>query len=204
VLELLRRILATRLRRALAGATFAGGTDLAKQELDINVFHSRTHLDLTEVAGAAGTGAVLGAVAPGHRKTRRVRVSENATWHPAEHKLGAGDLPAYGDGSTYGRLEIGSQTYYLKSGTGEPGLSARTDPDIRAGAVTPSHAEGHASMVMRISGEKEGTLVINNPNGPCRFCLRVVDNILPEGSTLTVVWSDGLETHNRTYVGNAK
>jgi DNA/RNA non-specific endonuclease len=70
VIELFRRILATALRRAVVGATFAGGADLAKQELDINVFHSRTHIDLTEVAGATGTGAVLGAVLPGPRRTR--------------------------------------------------------------------------------------------------------------------------------------
>ena len=72
VLELFRRILATALRRAVAGAVVAGGMDLAKQEIDINVFHSRTHIDLTEVAGATGTGAVLGAVAPGRTKTRVV------------------------------------------------------------------------------------------------------------------------------------
>lgn len=69
VIDLFRRILATALRRALVGATFAGGADLAKQEVDVYVFHSRTHVDVTELFGAAGTGAVLGAVAPGHRGT---------------------------------------------------------------------------------------------------------------------------------------
>jgi hypothetical protein len=68
VLALFRRILATALRRAVVGAVVAGGADLAKQELDVNVFHSRTHVDLIEVAGAAGTGAVLGGVTPGHRR----------------------------------------------------------------------------------------------------------------------------------------
>jgi len=68
VLALLRRILATAVRRAVVGAVVGGGADLAKQELDVNVFHSSTHVDLTQVAGAAGTGAVLGAVTPGHRR----------------------------------------------------------------------------------------------------------------------------------------
>lgn len=72
VIELFRRILATAARRALVGATLAGGTDLAKQEVDIYVFHSRTHVDVTELIGAAGTGAVLAAVAPGHPKTHVV------------------------------------------------------------------------------------------------------------------------------------
>ncbi len=64
VMELLRRILATRLRRALAGATFAGGTDLAKQEADVYIFHSRTHVDLSELGATTATGAVLAAVVP--------------------------------------------------------------------------------------------------------------------------------------------
>src|SRR5713226_5213662 len=74
VLELFRRILATALRRAVAGAVVAGGMDLAKQEIDINVFHSRAHVDLTEVAGAAGTGASIGVIAPGARKGHGGRV----------------------------------------------------------------------------------------------------------------------------------
>ena len=73
VVELFRRILATAARRALVGATLAGGTDLAKQEVDVYIFHSRTHVDVTELIGATGTGAVLGAVAPGHPKTHVTR-----------------------------------------------------------------------------------------------------------------------------------
>ncbi len=70
VLALFRRILATALRRAVAGAVVAGGADLAKQELDVNVFHSRTHVDLTEVGGAAGSGAVIAAVVPVRARDR--------------------------------------------------------------------------------------------------------------------------------------
>ena len=70
VIELLRRILATRLRRALAGATFAGGTDLAKQELDINVFHSRTHVDLGELGATTASGGVIAAVVPVRARDR--------------------------------------------------------------------------------------------------------------------------------------
>jgi hypothetical protein len=72
VIELFRRILATAARRALVGATLAGGTDLAKQEVDVYVFHSRAHVDVTEVLGATGTGALLAAVAPGHPRTHVV------------------------------------------------------------------------------------------------------------------------------------
>jgi hypothetical protein len=74
VLALFRRILATALRRAVAGAVVGGGADLAKQELDVNVFHSRTHIDLTEVGAAAGTGATIGVIAPGARKGHGGRV----------------------------------------------------------------------------------------------------------------------------------
>lgn len=72
VMELFRRILATAARRALVGATVAGGADLGKQDLDVYVFHSRTQVDVTEVIGATGTGAVLGAVVPGHHKNHVV------------------------------------------------------------------------------------------------------------------------------------
>jgi hypothetical protein len=65
VTELFRRILATGLRRAMVGATIGAGSDLAKQELDINVFHSRSQVDVTELIGASGTGALLGAVSTG-------------------------------------------------------------------------------------------------------------------------------------------
>ena len=205
VLDLFRRILATAVRRALVGATVAGGMDVAKQEADVHIFHSRTQLDLTEVGLATGTGAVLGvASAPGARKRprplQRVKVSEKATWNPSDHVLGANGLPAHGDGHTFGRLEVDGQTYYVKNGMGEPGQLAWNDPDIRAGAVTPTHAEGHATQIVRMTGAKEATLEINNPGGPCRFCKNVIENILPEGSRLTVVWPDG----EHTYLGNAK
>lgn len=68
VAELFVKIMATGLRRSLVGAAYGAGADLTKQALDINVFHSRTHFDGTELIGATGTGAVLGAVAPGRRK----------------------------------------------------------------------------------------------------------------------------------------
>jgi hypothetical protein len=187
--------MATRLGRAGLGA-FSGASSSAV----IDEFQYGEINPLDVAAGAVG-----GAAGGGIRVKTRVSISENATWKPADVGLGANDLPAYGDGRTYGRLEIGGQQpYYIKSGVGEPGAQALRDPDILAGAVTPSHVEGHAIMIMRISGERDGTLVINNPRGPCRFCGSVIENMLPEGSRLTVVWENGSDTVVGTYVGNAK
>jgi SCP1.201-like deaminase len=130
----------------------------------------------------------------------RVDVSENASWEPADQSLGPDGLPAYDGKDTLGRLTFGDEEYFLKSGVGLPGLEARTDPEIKAGAVTPGHVEGHAAMIMRKLELTEGTVTINHPRGPCRFCANVLENILPDGSRLTVVWPNG----QQTFEGNAK
>jgi hypothetical protein len=104
VLELLRRILATRLRRALAGATFAGGTDLAKQELDINVFHSRTHVDLRELGATTATGGVIAAVVP-VRARDRSRLDRGDGRDPGGRFTGKGGYGKSGEATGLARYE---------------------------------------------------------------------------------------------------
>lgn len=72
VLELFRRILATALRRAVAGAAVGAGGDLARQEIEINVLHTRTRVDLGELGVVTTTGAIFGAVLPSSRTSRIV------------------------------------------------------------------------------------------------------------------------------------
>ena len=94
VLEIFRRILATALRRAVVGATVAGGLDIAKQEVDIHVFHSRTRFDGGELATVAGTGGLLGAVIPGRRAAPRVTEADRGlVSRPSKH-AGTGAVDA--------------------------------------------------------------------------------------------------------------
>jgi hypothetical protein len=53
---------------------------------------------------------------------------------------------------------------------------------------------------MKQTGTKKATLNINHPNGPCGFCDKVIENMLPEGSELTVNWPNGTQK----FIGNAK
>jgi hypothetical protein len=99
-----------------------------------------------------------------------------------------------------GKLDIGGQQYNVKNGQGQPGYSLYQDPNVKAGAVSHSHAEGHAAAIIRQSGAKEGTITINNPNGPCGYCDKVIENMLPKDSKLTVNWPGG----SHTFTGNAK
>lgn len=106
-------------------------------------------------------------------------------------------MPKFNKRPTYGRMMVGDEEYLVKSGIGEPGMEASDDPEIKAGAVTPGHAEGQAAMILRKTGASEGTITINNPGGLCPFCKRVLSNIVPEGSSLTVIWPNG----NKTFRG---
>jgi hypothetical protein len=188
-------VFATRLGRVAMDGVAGAGTSVVLDEVQYGQINP-----LDVAAGAVG-GMAGGAA--GGRVKPRVVVDERATWSPADYNLGPKGLPAYDGKNTLGRLEIGGDTYYLKQGAVEPGTMLRDDPSIKAGAVAWTHTEGHASAIMRISGEKEAVLVINNPNGPCIFCNRVLRNMLPEGSRLTVVWQSGQDTHVETYAGNA-
>ena len=107
VLALFRGILATALRRAVVGAVVAGGADLAKQELDVNVFHSRTHVDLGELGTTTTTGAVIGAVVP-VRARDRSRLDRGDGRDQRGHFTGKG---GYGkSGETQGLADYKDQT----------------------------------------------------------------------------------------------
>jgi hypothetical protein len=56
--------------------------------------------------------------------------------------------------------------------------------------VSRMHAEGHASAIMRILGDNEGVLFINNPE-ICSSCFENLNRMVPPGGKLTVVLPDG-------------
>lgn len=153
----------------------------------------RPQRPLRPLGGSGGKGGV----AP-----KNIKIDPNVAWSPKGYKsLDSNGLPPYDEIDTLGRLVVGGQTYYVKNGQGSPGMEAGTDPSIKAGAISHTHAEGHAAMIIRKLCAKEGTLFINNPNGPCGYCDKVIENILPQNSTLTVIWPSG---NSHTYIGNAK
>jgi hypothetical protein len=174
-------------RSAVMGAVIGGVTSGARDLVE------GRGLNAADIGEGAGFGAVTGLVGTrvADHGPPRVEVSDNASWNPADHQLGPDGLPSYNGKTTYGRMKIGNQEYFVKSGKGEPGIGARTDPNIKAGAVAPSHAEGHASMIVRQTGVPDATLTINHPDGPCGYCDKVISNIVPQGSSLTVNWPDG-------------
>jgi hypothetical protein len=177
-------------RGAVMGAVIGSVTSGARDLVEGRGFNA------ADIGEGAAFGAVTGLVGsrvadPG---PPRVEVGDNVSWNPADHQLGPDGLPAFDGNNTYGRMKIGDQEYFIKNGQGEPGIGARTDPNIKAGAVAPSHVEGHAGMIVRQTGVTDATLTINHPKGPCGFCDKVVSNILPEGSSLTVNWPNGSVT----------
>ncbi|UTW07998.1 DddA-like double-stranded DNA deaminase toxin [Pseudomonas benzenivorans] len=132
---------------------------------------------------------------------KRVHQDPNTTWNPQDYpETPANQLPDYDGKNTLGKMEIDGETYYVKNGKGQPGETLKTDPSVKAGAVSPTHAEGHAVAIMRETGTKEAVLDINHPTGPCGFCDKVMENMLPEGSKLTVNWPNG----SQIFTGNSK
>src|SRR5919108_1546409 len=169
VLDLFRQIVATALRRAVTSAVVTGGADAAKQELDINVFHSRRQFDPTEVAGAAGTGFVFGAVVPAggvrhglHEGGNDYRSSIGSAVHP--------HVPPYDGETTRGVFKAGGTEVSLRSQAPGPGEWIQKNlpggPGGGKNAVIPSHVEGHAAGLMHIYGVKDADLYINHD--PCR------------------------------------
>jgi hypothetical protein len=159
--------------------------------------------------GAAGAGeeAAGPAVGPtGQRHIDDVQIDDSVRWNPDNHPdLDRYGLPPYDGRNTMGRLECDAGTRHVKNGTGQPGRGLYDDPSVRAGAVSHSHAEGHAAAILRETGARDGTFWINNPDGPCGFCEAVVENMLPEGSRLTVIWpgrAGGISA--KTFTGNAR
>lgn len=171
------------------------GTRGIKEILDARISTLR-EADRPLDQGASTDGAPAPQSSAGGARAARVDVSPNVTWDPSDHALGPNGLPHF-DGTTYARVVMGDTEYFIRSGAGEPGIEAWNDPNIKAGAVTPSHVEGHAAVILRRSEVSEATLFINHPEGPCRYCQRVTANIVPAGSSLTVIWPNG----NYTYRG---
>jgi len=110
---------------------------------------------------------------------------------------GVPTLPPF-TGKTIGvfRTETGDVT--LQSGWPGPALEM---PKGSSGfdIVTRTHAEGHAVALMWQGGLANGLLFINNPNGVCGTCAKLLPRMLAPGSTLTVVLPDGSTT---TFTGN--
>lgn len=45
-------------------------------------------------------------------------------------------------------------------------------------------------MIILYYNLPSGVVFINYPDGPCNFCLGNIYKILPQGATLTIVWTD--------------
>ena len=195
-LELLRKILATALRRAVTGAVLAGAADAGKQELDINVFHSRKGFDLGELGAATGSGAVLGAVMP---RVRPPHGPGSRFMNPVED----GRLPAYTKKvGTRGTLHIGGAApLALKSGEKGPSMQVRGKGINGFNGNQLLHVEGHAAAQMRVTGAAAGDLEINRvpcTKGSGGGCDGLLPKMLPEGAKLRVYGPDGFY---REYVG---
>lgn len=137
------------------------GTRGIKEILDARISTLR-EADRPLDQGASTDGAPAPQSSAGGARAARVDVSPNVTWDPSDHALGPNGLPHF-DGTTYARVVMGDTEYFIRSGAGEPGIEAWNDPNIKAGAVTPSHVEGHAAVILRRSEVSEATLFINIP-----------------------------------------
>jgi hypothetical protein len=193
-LELFRRIVATALRRAVTAAVVSGGADAAKQEIQINVFHDRKNFDLGELAGATGTGAVLGAVIPA--RGRRHGLREGGNDYPSRTGSAVHPrVPPYDGVKTKGVFAANGQEVSLRSQGPGPGewitKNLPGGPGTGKNGIIASHVEGHAAGLMHINRVKDADLYINNipcdKGGQCRFNLA---KIMPEGSTLRVHFPD--------------
>jgi hypothetical protein len=92
-------------------------------------------------------------------------------------------------GKTSGVLRTPSGDVPLRSGWEGPASSV---PKGTSGfdIVTRTHVEGHAAAYMRQHGLTEATVYINNP-AICPSCTKLLERMLPKGSTLNVVLPDG-------------
>jgi hypothetical protein len=117
VKELLRKILGKALRRAVKAAVVTGGIDLGKQEIDINLFHSRTHLDPGEMAAATGTGFVIGAVVPaGGRRHKHYTKVDPAVIAEYRNSLPPGPPRGHGADRDFQIAQCGPTEYGISGG----------------------------------------------------------------------------------------
>jgi hypothetical protein len=169
-------------------------------ELDVNIFHSRTHIDPGEVAAAAGTGAVIGAIAPGagKRSGGRLRDEANAPLSPVGSAVHPHVPPYPGDSHpTSGVFSAKGTEVPLVSGKHGPGEYLIPNDRLPGGpgsgknAMILTHVEGHAAGAMQKHGIKDADLYINQApcgkGGQCRFNL---GKIIPPGSSLRVHFPD--------------
>jgi RHS repeat-associated protein len=100
-------------------------------------------------------------------------------------------------GPTTGTLVVdGRQSPQMSSGWDGPAEQIpRGTPGFDI--VTRTHVEGHAAAQMRLDGVESAELFINNVEGPCSSCDKLLPTMLPSGAELRVVWPGG----EQTYVG---
>ena len=102
-------------------------------------------------------------------------------------------------GKTSGVLRVGMTDTPLRSGRDGPASSLpKQSPGFNA--ITSTHVEGHVAARMRQQGIQEATLYINNP-AICLPCQQNLAHMLPPGSRLTVVLSNGM---SKVFFGNPR
>jgi hypothetical protein len=167
--------------------------------------HVEDALVIARRAGADGPQASDAGNAPGRP-------------HAAQDAARKGDLPYHrgflerlpvrqrDDEQTQGILTtaVGKKISDVASGWAGPGKGGpRLRRPWRNMMSAVDHAEGHAAALMRKHKIREATLYLNNP--PCPDipwgCDRVLPEILPGGSRLTVYGPNG---YVKTYEGNGK
>jgi hypothetical protein len=95
-------------------------------------------------------------------------------------------------------LESGAQIPLASGLKGPAAVMPKGSPGFDA--FTRTHVEGHAAALMRTEGASSATLYINNPR-ICPNCSRLLPDMLPPGSQLTVVLPNGTRT---PFLGNAR
>ena len=101
-------------------------------------------------------------------------------------------------GPTQGILVIGDAEQDLISGRGSITEGLRQQQRKGFTQQSETHVEPQAAEVVRRTGATEGTVYINNANGPCGGtlgCDNSVEKILPPGAKLRVVWPGGEKTY---------
>jgi hypothetical protein len=95
-------------------------------------------------------------------------------------------------------LESGAQAPLASGWKGPAALMPKGSPGFDI--VTRTHVEGHAAALMRTEGAASGTLHINNPV-ICPSCSKLLPDMLPPGSRLTVVLPNGTRV---PFLGNVR
>ena len=99
---------------------------------------------------------------------------------------------ALGDGTT---MNLSSGRGNLPAGyTAPPGATVENFHHLEAQVAASMHASGNSSATLYITGNY----------GACKFCVRTLRQMLPEGARLSVVWrAESGAIRNRTFIGGA-